>query len=141
MLLTQNRYQTITGLNAPGSYATLETRVVDRLSVLLSRVLVLDESIDDPDDPLYGVGYTDETLPGGLAEAIAWGITTLNAPQSSPVPAGVSSFSIDGAYSVSVASGQVLSADGTPVPQRYAFARDLGGRCVTLALKYRSVAL
>lgn len=141
MLLTQARYLLITGDTAPGSFVTLEGRVVERLSVLLSRVLVLDAAIVDEEDPLFGVGYTQATLPSGLAEAIAYGVKTINAPQPSNIPAGVSGFSIDGAYSVQVASGQILTADGTPLSSRYAFAADLGGRCVTLALRYRSVAL
>lgn len=141
MLLTQARYLLITTENAPNNYATIEARVVARLEVLTSRVLVLDEAIDDETDPLFGVGYTSATLPNGLAEAIAYGIRTLNAPQTSNIPAGVSGFSIDGAYNVQVAAGHIITADGSPLSSRYAFAADLGGRCVTLALRFRSVAL
>ncbi len=141
MLLTQARYFLITTENAPNNYATIEARVVARLEVLTSRVLVLNPAIVDETDPLFGVGYTSATLPNALAEAIAYGIKTLTAPQTSNIPAGVSGFSIDGAYNVQVAAGQIISADGSPLSSRYAFAADLGGRCVTLALRFRSVAL
>lgn len=133
MLLTSSRFTQITGVAAPASFSTLESRVVGRLEVLLGRTLVFDVET--------GEGFTDETVPPGLAEAIAWGVHTLNAPQSAPLPQGVSSVNIAGEYSTVMAYGMTSSADGTALPIRYAFAADLGGRCVTLALRFRRVAL
>jgi hypothetical protein len=133
MLLTSSRFTLITGAAAPESFADLEARVVARLEVLLGRTLVLDEGTAE--------GYTDETVPAGLAEAIAWGVLTLHDPQLSALPQGVSSVNVAGEYSTVMAYGMTTSADGTALPIRYAFASDLGGRCVTLALRYRRVAL
>lgn len=140
MLLTTTRYTDITGQAAPASFAALEGRVVRRLESLLGRSLVLDETLEEGDEG-YGDGWTSSTLPNDLAEAIAWGVATLNAPATLPVPHGVSSFGIAGEYNVAVAAGQTFTADGVPLSSRYAFCADLGGRCVTLALRYRRVAL
>ena len=133
MLLTSSRFTDITGQTAPSSFSTLEARVVARLASLLGRPLVADEENGD--------GFTSETLPNDLAEAIAWGVATLNTPQTLPVPHGVSSFGVAGEYNVAVVTGQTFTADGVPLSSRYAFCADLGGRCVTLALRYRRVAL
>lgn len=140
MLLTTTRYTDITGQSAPASFAAFESRVVRRLEALLARTLVLDESLEEGEEG-FGEGWTSLTLPKDLAEAIAWGVATLNAPQTLPVPHGVTSFGIAGEYNVAVASGQTFTADGVPLSSRYAFCADLGGRCVMLALRYRRVAL
>jgi len=140
MLLTTTRYTDITGQAAPASFAALEARVVRRLEALLARTLVLDATLEEGDEG-YGEGWTSSTLPRDLAEALAWGIATLNAPQTPAAPNGVLSYGITGDYYVSVSAGQALTADGVPLPSRYAFCADLGGRCVTLALRYRRVAL
>ena len=140
MLLTQARYLLITGENAPNNHATVEARVVSRLEVLCSRVLILDATLEEGDEG-FEEGFTSDTLPASLAEAIAYGIKTVLSPQTSNIPSGVSSFGIDGAYNVAVASGQIITADLIPISSRYAFAADLGGRCVTLALRHRWLAL
>jgi hypothetical protein len=140
MLLTTNRYTDITGQSAPASFASLESRVVRRLESLLGRILILDENLEEGDAG-YGEGFTEETLPNDLAEAIAWGVATLNDPQPLTVPHAVASFGIAGEYNVAVTNGQCFTADGVPLSSRYAFCADLGGRCVTLALRYRRVAL
>lgn len=140
MLLTTTRYTDITGQAAPAAFAAFESRVVRRLEALLARTMVHDESLNEGDEG-FGEGWTSLTLPKDLAEAIAWGVATLNAPQTLPVPHGVSSFGIAGEYNVAVASGQTFTADGVPLSSRYAFCADLGGRCVMLALRYRRVAL
>jgi hypothetical protein len=93
----------------------------------------------------YTGGYTPETLPEGLAQAIAWGVSTLSAAQASngvavgTVPPGVSSLNIAGEYSVTFAPGHTAGADGYPLPDRWTHLADLGGRCVTNALRYRRV--
>ena len=140
MLLTTTRFTNITGQAAPASFDDLEARVVRRLESLLARTIVLDETLVEGDDG-FGEGWTAETLPNDLAEAIAWGVSTLNAPQALPVPHGVSGFGIAGEYNVAVTNGQTFTADGVPLSARYAFCADLGGRCVTLALRFRRVAL
>jgi hypothetical protein len=79
------------------------------------------------------------SLPYPLAAAIAWGVRTLAAGPTPPVPMGVSSMSVGGEFSVSVAPGTILGADGEPVPAQLAELADLGGRCATLASSYRRV--
>jgi hypothetical protein len=93
----------------------------------------------------YTGGWTDETVPADLAEAIAWGIHTVasgaTVAGAGPLPAGISSLNIAGEYQVSVAAGMVLGRDGHPLPERWALLSDLGGRCVAAALRYRRVPL
>lgn len=91
-------------------------------------------------DVTYTGGWTTSTLPADLAEAIAWGIHTLaTGGAGAALTPGITSLNIAGEYQVSVAAGKVLGADGQPLPERYAFASDLGGRCVSAALRYRRV--
>lgn len=96
-------------------------------------------------DLTYTGGYTAETLPEGLAQAIAWGVHTLAAAQAgngtggATVPPGVSSLSIAGEYSVAFTAGHTAGADGYPLPDRWTHLADLGGRCVTNALRFRRV--
>lgn len=96
-------------------------------------------------DLTYTGGYTASTLPEGLAQAIAWGVSTLSAAQAgngvggATVPPGVSSLSIANEYSVSFTDGYTAGADGYPLPDRWTHLADLGGRCVTNALRYRRV--
>lgn len=96
-------------------------------------------------DLTYTGGYTAATLPEGLAQAIAWGVHTLSAAQAgstvggSTMPPGVSSLSIANEYSVSLAKGHTAGADGYPLPERWTHLSDLGGRCVSNALRYRRV--
>lgn len=94
----------------------------------------------------YTGGYTDETLPAGLAEAIAWGVltrTTIASGATLPAAgtAGVASLSIAGEYSVTYTAGVVPGVDGYPMPSAWAHAADLGGRCVAAALRYRRLPL
>lgn len=97
------------------------------------------------DDLTYTGGYTADTLPEGLAQAIAWGVNTLAAAQagngagSATVPPGVSSLSIAGEYAVTFTAGHTAGADGFPLPDRWTHLADLGGRCVTNALRFRRV--
>lgn len=86
----------------------------------------------------YG-STTGPALPYPLAAAIAWGVRTLAAGPTPPVPMGVSSMSVGGEFSVSVTPGTILGADGEPVPAQLAELADLGGRCATLASSYRRV--
>lgn len=95
-----------------------------------------------PEFLTYSGGYTVETLPAGLAHAIAWGINTVTATAAGAIlgsPSGVSSLSIAGEYSVTFAEGMTAGADGQPMPIRFAHMFDLGGRCVMSALRYRRV--
>jgi hypothetical protein len=140
MLLTSTRYEELIGVEAPGDFAEIEARVVRRLEGLLARTLVLDEELVEGDAG-YGEGYTSSMVPAGLAEAIAWGVRTLSAPMAPAVPAGVSSVNIAGEYATVMAFGYTTSSDGTALPVKYSAFADLGGRCVTLALRYRRVAL
>lgn len=78
-------------------------------------------------------------LPYPLAAAIAWGVRTLAAGPTPPVPMGVQSMSVGGEFSVTVAPGTILGADGEPVPAQLAELADLGGRCATLASSYRRI--
>lgn len=95
-----------------------------------------------PEFLTYTGGYTVETLPFGLAHAIAWGIHTVTSTASGAMsgsPSGVSSLSIAGEYSVTFALGMTSGVDGQPMPIRFAHMFDLGGRCVMSALRYRRV--
>lgn len=93
----------------------------------------------------YTGGYTEETLPAPLAAALAWGIHTLansnGGTGASPIPPGISSLNIAGEYSVTFAGGHTPGADGFPLPERWVHMADLGGRCVTGALRYRRIPL
>jgi hypothetical protein len=91
-------------------------------------------------DVTYSGGFTADTIPYDLAEAIAWGIHTLASGGSTPaLAAGLSSVSIAGEYTATVAAGTTIGRDGHPLPERLGFAADLGGRCVSAALRYRRV--
>lgn len=95
-----------------------------------------------PEFITYSGGYTPETLPYGLAHAIAWGIHTVSSTASGAIsgsPSGVSSLSIAGEYSVTFSDGMTAGADGQPMPVRFAHMFELGGRCVMSALRYRRV--
>lgn len=95
-----------------------------------------------PEFITYTGGYGQDTLPYGLAHAIAWGIHTVTSTAAGAVsgsPSGVSSLSIAGEYSVTFAEGMTAGADGQPMPIRFAHMFDLGGRCVMSALRYRRV--
>jgi hypothetical protein len=95
-----------------------------------------------PEFLTYTGGYTTETLPYGLAHAIAWGINTVTSSLNGPsggAPSGVSSLSIAGEYSVTFSEGMTAGADGQPMPIRFAHMFELGGRCVMSALRYRRV--
>jgi hypothetical protein len=92
----------------------------------------------------YTGGYSSVTstvaarrCPQQLAAAIAWGVHTLTTPADTVLPAGVESLNIAGEYSISKASGTVLGADGHDVPAALTVLADLGGRCATLAARYR----
>jgi hypothetical protein len=126
VLITSSTFSAITGQTAPVEFSTLETRVVTRLSSLLARDLT---------------EFTTETVPTDLTEAIAWGVATLNASTAPIVPTGVVGFNIAGEYQVQLAPGICIGADGVSLPASYSHCVDLGGRCVTLALRHRRVAL
>lgn len=122
-MLTEARYTEITGAPAPDGFTALTSRVVGRLEVLLQKPV--DEA----------------ALDAGLDEAVAFGVQTLSAPSDVPVPAGVASMAVGGEYSVSVSAGHVVASDGALLPERFAYLSELGGRCVTVALRHRRVAL
>lgn len=122
-MLTEARYTEITGTPAPEGFAVLVSRVASRLEMLLQKPV--DEG----------------ALAAGLDEAVAFGVQTLSAPSDAAVPAGVSSMSVGGEYSVSVSAGHVIASDGALLPERFAYLSELGGRCVTVALRHRRVAL
>ena len=99
----------------------------------------------------YTGGYTtfataplDTACPVDLAQAIAFGIETLTATaagDSAPViPSGVTSINIAGEWSISKDKDTVIGADGLPLPSSLASLADLGGRCVSLAARYRRIA-
>lgn len=90
----------------------------------------------------YTGGWTTTTCPADLAEAVAWGIHTLaTGGTGAAVSPGLTSLNIAGEYQVAVAAGKVIGRDGHPMPERFAFAADLGGRCISGALRYRRVLL
>lgn len=121
-MLSESTYTAITGATPPVYFEDVEARVVARLSALLNRDLA-DEFADG--------------APADLEDAIAWAINTVSGGSSAPVPQGTTSLSIGGEYSVTVATGAVLAHDGYLIPARYAYASDLGGRCLSTALRYR----
>ena len=99
----------------------------------------------------YTGGYTAFAVepyatacPVDLAQAIAFGIETVTATaagDSAPViPSGVTSLSIAGEWSISKDKATVIGADGMPLPASLASLADLGGRCATLAARYRRIA-
>jgi hypothetical protein len=120
--LTPELYTAITGADAPADLDALTARVVLRLEALLRRDI-------------------DADAPADLIQAVAFGVLAFSAPTERALPAGVSSLDVAGEYRVAVATGQVATADDTPLPEQLAYLADLGGRCVTLALRHRRVAL
>jgi hypothetical protein len=120
--LTAQLYTAITGADAPADLDALVARVVLRLEALLRRDI-------------------DADAPADLIQAVAFGVLALSAPAERALPAGVSSLDVAGEYRVAVATGQVTTADDTALPESLAYLADLGGRCVTLALRHRRVAL
>lgn len=125
MAITAEQYELTTGQAAPANFEAVEGRVVARLSELLNTDL----------------GDLDP-LPITLQDAIAWGVHTLTTPSTASLLApGVTSLDIAGEYKVTVADGTVFGADGQTLPARWAFASDLGGRCLSLALRHRHIPL
>lgn len=92
----------------------------------------------------FGVAPFATSCPVDLAQAIAFGIETLDASAAGNgapiVPAGVTSLNIAGEWSLTKDKGTVLGADGSPVPASLMELADLGGRCATLAARYRRIA-
>jgi hypothetical protein len=127
VLVPTASFSAITGKAAPVEYEALETRVVDRLSALLGRDLSAE--------------FDADTVPTTLAHAVAFGVETVAAPKAPQLPAGYQSMSVAGEYSVAVMSGMVQTSDGVPLPAHLSHVADLGGRCVSFALKHRRVAL
>lgn len=86
----------------------------------------------------YTGGYTEETCPADLAAAIAWGVYTLTNPADERMPDGVAQLQIAGEYQVTRDAGALTGADGHLLPGRWALPiADLGGRCASLAARYR----
>lgn len=82
-------------------------------------------------------GFTTASLPIDLADAIAWAIHTLRHPASTGIAPGLSSLNVAGEFSVTVAAGVSLGADGLPLPKALSHASELGGRACSLAVRYR----
>ena len=79
--------------------------------------------------------------PSDLAEAVAWGIHTKSAgDQQLSLPHGVHSLDVANEYSISREGSTLLGADNFPCPPRLFAHSDLGGRCLTLASRYRRLA-
>jgi len=133
VLVDSSSFTALTGLAAPSNFATVEARVVKRLSSLLARDLVWSEE--------NTTGYTNTSVPSDLAEAICWGVATLSAPQTSIAPAGVAGYNVAGEYSVQFEQGRIVAADGVAISSSHSHCADLGGRCVTLALRHRRISL
>lgn len=76
-------------------------------------------------------------LPHDLAMAIALGVKTMAANTAQSVPTGVASLSIAGEYSVTLAAGVVMGADGITCPASLSELAPLGGACARLAAPYR----
>ncbi len=77
--------------------------------------------------------------PADLLAAVAWGVHTLAAPTVSTVNDGVQALNIAGEYSITRTPGTVVGADGEMVPHALVSIADLGGRCASLAVRYRRV--
>lgn len=122
MAISAQHYETVTGDSTPEGFEDREARVVERLSEMLNRAIA-----------------DEETLPLGLQDAIAWGVHASVNPAQAPIGNGLTSMDVAGEYRVAVADGTSFGVDGQPMPSRWAFASDLGGRCVTMALRYRRI--
>lgn len=145
-------YEAITGMAADDGFDDVVARVVLRMNGLTGRDLVTEYTVEEPTldvngDPVLDVNG-DPVLgpvlraPYELQEACAWGVHTLTSPTAAPpVPHGATSLSIAGEYTVAMMQGSVLGHDGFLIPQRFAYASDLGGRCVSMTLRYRRITI
>ena len=90
----------------------------------------------------YSAGWTDETIPEQVVEALAWAVHTFKNPSHDlgpvgSIPSNVTALMVAGEFQVSLSGGHVVAADGLAVPAKWGAYADLGGKALLLVTPYR----